>query len=109
MSVTESRRSARVDKIRVRVGDALVARMPKGRGAVVEVRFKDGRVARETVDIPEGDAERPISRASLERKFRQFAVPVLSEAGANNVIALVDRLEAVDDVRTFAQALRRRA
>ena len=99
---------ALANRITVKVGESLMARMPKGRGSVVEVRFKDGRVLKETVDVPEGDADRPMSRASLERKFRQFAVPVLGEAGARKVMALVDKLEEVEDVRTFAQALHSR-
>jgi len=32
---------------------------------------------RETVEIPEGDAERPLSGASLSRKFMNFAIPVV--------------------------------
>ena len=93
-------------KTTVKVGESLVARMPKGRGAAVEVRLGDGRVLKEAIDIPEGDVERPLSRAALERKFRQLAVPLLGEAGATQVIALVDNLENVEDVRAFTKALR---
>ena len=92
----------------VKVGEALVARMPKGRGAVVEVRLADGRVLKEAIDIPEGDVARPLSRVGLERKFRQLAEPVLGAARATQVIALVDNLENVENVRTFTQALRGR-
>ncbi len=70
------------------------------------MRLGDGRVLKEAIDIPEGDVERPLSRAALERKFRQLAVPLLGEAGATQVIALVDNLENVEDVRAFTKALR---
>jgi 2-methylcitrate dehydratase len=61
---------------------------------------------RETVEIPEGDAERPLSRSSLERKFMNFAVPVVGNAGAEHVVSLVDGLEELKDVRELTQALR---
>jgi len=61
---------------------------------------------RETVEVPEGDAERPLSRPSLERKFMNFAVPVVSKAGAERVMSLVGDLEELKDVRELARALR---
>jgi 2-methylcitrate dehydratase len=91
---------------KVRVGAALVAKMPKGRGARVEVRFDDGRVVSELVEIPEGDARRPMSAAALEHKFLTLSAPVLGEAAARNVMAAVDVLDGVDDVRKFAEVLR---
>jgi hypothetical protein len=53
-----------------------------------------------------GDAERPLSRSSLERKFMNFAVPVVSKAGAERVVSLVDGLEELKDVRELTRALR---
>jgi 2-methylcitrate dehydratase len=92
--------------IKVRVGSALVAKMPKGRGSRVEVRFGDGRVVSEVVEIPEGDAQRPMSAAALEHKFLTLSAPVLGEAAARNVMAAVDALDEIDDVRKFAEVLR---
>jgi 2-methylcitrate dehydratase len=97
---------ALANKVKVNVGESLVAKMPKGQGSNVEVRFSSGRVLKESVEIPEGDPARPISRPSLERKFRQFADPVLGEAGSRKVIAFVDNIEEVKDVRMFTEALR---
>jgi 2-methylcitrate dehydratase len=55
---------------------------------------------------PEGDAERPLSKSSLERKFMNFAVPVVGKAGAERVMSLVDGLEGLKDVRELTQALK---
>ena len=96
-------------KVKVKVGEELVAKDPKGQGANLEIRFANGRVLKESVKVPDGDAARPLSRPGLERKFRQFADPVLGEAGAKKLMALVDRLEEVGDVRTLTEALRNRA
>jgi 2-methylcitrate dehydratase len=99
---------ALANKVIVRVGESLVAKMPKGHGANVEVRLNNGQVLRESIEIPDGDAERPLSRPALEHKFRQFADPVLGAAGSSNVIAYVDHLEEIKDMRVFTEALRAR-
>lgn len=97
---------ALVEKTSVKPGESLMAKRPKGRGASVEIVFADGQSFRETVEVPEGDAERPLSRASLERKFMNFAVPVVGKAGAERVMSLVDDLEELKDVRELTHALR---
>jgi 2-methylcitrate dehydratase len=96
-------------KVKVGVGQSLLAQMPEGRGTIVEVRLGSGRVLKETVLVPEGDAAKPMSRQALEHKFRQFADTVLGEAGSRRVIGHVDHLEEVTDIRMFTEALRRRA
>ena len=84
----------------------MIAKLPKGRGASIEIVFADGQSVRETVEVPEGDAERPLSKSSLERKFANFAIPVVGKAGAERVMSLVDGLEELKDVRELTQALR---
>jgi 2-methylcitrate dehydratase len=96
---------ALVEKTSVKPGEAL-AKLPKGRGASVEIVFADGQSVRETVEVPEGDAERPLSKSSLERKFMNFAVPVVGKAGAERVMSLVDGIGELKDVRELTQALR---
>jgi len=97
---------ALANKINVRVSDALVAKLPKGRGAAMEVRFDDGQSVKDTVEIPEGDPERPLSRPALEHKFTQFADPILGEAQARRVMGMVDDLDHISDVHSLTAALR---
>jgi 2-methylcitrate dehydratase len=97
---------ALVEKTSVKLGESLITKLPKGRGTSIELVFADGQSLRETVEIPEGDAERPLSRASLERKFVNFAVPVISKAGAERVVSLIDGLEELKDVRELTGALK---
>jgi 2-methylcitrate dehydratase len=101
--------SALAQKVKVVPARTLLAQMPEGRGTFIELHLANGQVLRETVLVPEGDATRPISRAALEHKFRQFADPVLGAAGAGRIIDLVDRLETVDDIRVLTAALRKSA
>ena len=97
---------ALVEKTSVKPGEALIAKLPKGRGASIEIVFADGQSVREIVEVPEGDAERPLSKSSLERKFTNFAVPVVGKAGAERVLSIVDSLEKLKDVRELTQVLR---
>jgi 2-methylcitrate dehydratase len=97
---------ALVEKTSVKPGETLIVKLPKGRGASIEIVFADGQSLRETVEIPEGDVERPLSRSSLERKFMNFAVPVVGKASAERVMSLVDGLEQLKDIRELTQALK---
>ncbi len=97
---------ALVEKTSVKPGGSLIAKLPKGRGASIEIVFADGQSFRESVEIPEGDAKRPLSRWSLERKFMNFAVPVVGKASAERVMALVDGLEDLKDIQELTRALR---
>ena len=97
---------ALVVKTKVSPSPTLIAKAPKGRGAIVEVVLADGQILRETVEVPEGDAQRPLSQVSLEHKFSTFAVPVLGAERAKRILALIDRLETMDDIRPLALALR---
>ena len=93
-----------VEKISVKPGEALMAKLPKGRGASIEVVFADGQSLRDTVEIPEGDAERPLSRTSLERKFMNFAIPVVGSATASRIMSMVDGLDDLANVRQLTEA-----
>ena len=50
------------------------------------------------MEVPEGDSERPLSRSSLERNFKNLAVAVVGKAGAERVISVVASLEELKDV-----------
>ncbi len=97
---------ALVEKTTVKPGVALMAKLPKGRGAGVEVVFADGTTLREAVEVPEGDSQRPLSRASLQSKFMTAALPVIGAAGAKLVLSQVDALESLADVSDLAHVLK---
>ena len=96
---------ALAQKVDVRVNPKL-APNARGLGSVVKVVFADGKSLEETVEIPDGDARRPMSRPALGHKFNAFAVPALGGAGAAKVLAMIDRLEDVADVHALTAALR---
>lgn len=94
-----------IEKTSVKPAEQLIATRPKGRGASVEIVLAGGQSLRETVEVAEGDAERPLSRSSLERKFLNFAVPVVGKPGAERVMSLINDIEQLSDVRELTRAL----
>jgi 2-methylcitrate dehydratase len=97
---------ALVEKTTVKPGASLMVKLPKGRGAAVEVVFADGATLRETVEVPEGDSQRPLSAASLQNKFMTAALPVIGETGAKLVLSQIDALESLTDVGDLARGLK---
>jgi 2-methylcitrate dehydratase len=100
---------ALAQKVKVEVGQSLIVQMPDGHGTIVEVHLDNGQIIKETVLIPEGDAEKPMSAPAMEKKFRQFADLVLGKAGASSVLSYIDRLEEIKNIRTLTEALRKSA
>ena len=97
-----------VEKTTVKPSAVLMAKLPKGRGARVEIVLADGATLHETVEVPEGDSQRPLSRASLESKFMAAALPVLGAAQAKLVLSQIDALESLTDVSDLARSLKAR-
>jgi 2-methylcitrate dehydratase len=93
-------------KVKVKVSEKLAAGAPRGSGAIVRLAFADGTTAEETVTVADGDARRPMTRAALTHKFNTLAAPVLGDAGAAKVLAMIDRLEELNDIKAFTAALR---
>jgi 2-methylcitrate dehydratase PrpD len=77
-----------------------------GRGCVVTVKLKDGRTLNRTGDVSQPLRDLPLQQSKLERKFRHLATPALGEAGADEVIALVGRLETLPDLRALVALCR---
>ncbi len=81
-ALSDSRVRALARRVEVVEDPALSALVPRLRPARVEVRLADGRVLAAQVDNPDGEFDRPYSRAALREKFRALAAPVLGAAGA---------------------------
>jgi 2-methylcitrate dehydratase PrpD len=64
----------------------------------VAVVLKDGRTLEKSVTAHHGDARNPASRDELVGKFTFLALDALGEEKTGQVIAAVDRLDALEDV-----------
>jgi 2-methylcitrate dehydratase PrpD len=67
--------------------------------ARVEIALRDGRVLTRETTVVHGDAENPASREELVEKFAFLATDVIGKERVADVIAAVDRLERLPDVR----------
>ncbi|MCI5837141.1 MAG: MmgE/PrpD family protein [Veillonellaceae bacterium] len=83
--------------------DALRAADPTKMPARVEVRYRDGRRAEETVLYPPGDPTNPLSEAEMLRKYRSLTLPYLDEEQAE---ARLQLLAQAENVRDWAAAWR---
>jgi 2-methylcitrate dehydratase PrpD len=78
------------------------------RGARVEVRLKDGRVLRRTVDHYLGSHHRPLSEEQVIAKFRQLAARTVTPEAVAAIEQGVLRLDAAASITGLVRALQGR-
>jgi 2-methylcitrate dehydratase PrpD len=77
-----------------------------GRGSVVTVRLKDGRVVSRQGDVSQPNRDLVAQQDRLERKFRLLATRALGEVRADAVIAICRRLEEQSDLKPLMRLCR---
>ena len=76
-----------------------------GTAALVEIKTTAGVTHTDRRLVAKGDAADPLSRAEIQGKLRTAAAGVISTAAADRIIALVDGLERVANVRELLDAV----
>ncbi|MHB9099853.1 MAG: MmgE/PrpD family protein [Syntrophales bacterium] len=71
----------------------------------VEVILRDGRRFEARIDFPKGSVERPMHFPEVAVKFRSLAGHAVPAELAGRIIAVVERLEALDDIRELTKLL----
>jgi 2-methylcitrate dehydratase PrpD len=74
-----------------------------GRGCVVTVRLKDGRVVSRVGDVSQPLRDLALQQEKLERKFRHLATPALGDARAEEALSFVRSLERQPGVAPLMQ------
>jgi 2-methylcitrate dehydratase PrpD len=95
-------------KVRV-MGDPVLDRDAAGRfsePAIAEVWMRDGRVYTAQADAASGDPEKAMSWDDVVHKFERLAAPVVGVDKAAEIVALVSRLELLDDTSRLCSLLR---
>lgn len=72
-----------------------------GSQATAEIRFHDGRTLATRCTTPRGAADKPLSFAQVEAKFRTYAAARLAPAKIDAAIDAVRRLEMLDSTRSL--------
>ena len=74
--------------------------------AIVDVHLRDGRVLSRRADVAQGTTDRPMTRAQLLAKARDCAELVMPASQAEELIAVVDHLDAEPDLGRLVRLLR---
>ncbi|HTP96981.1 MAG TPA: MmgE/PrpD family protein [Burkholderiales bacterium] len=89
------------DKVKVEANPAV-----EGTAALVEIRTTDGATHVDRRAVAKGDPADPLSRGEIEEKLRVAAAGLMNDEAVARIIALVDRLERLDDARELLAAAR---
>ena len=96
------REDVRVEALAGRVtvkGDETMSLRSGGVTARVAISLRDGRTLAGDTRVAHGDAADPPDRAERLEKFKKLAEPVIGASRAEKVVAAVDALESVKDIR----------
>jgi 2-methylcitrate dehydratase PrpD len=80
-------------------GDESMAIRSDGVTARVSIALRDGRTLEGETRVAHGDAADPPARGERLDKFAKLAEPILGAARVADVVAAVDRLETLKDIR----------
>jgi 2-methylcitrate dehydratase PrpD len=85
-------------KMKVELEPSLDKDYPAKRTAIVEIATKGGKRFTHRLDFAKGEPENPLSPSKLEAKFHFMSSGVLNEETRRQMIALLNRLETIDDI-----------
>ena len=94
-----------MDRVECVTDPKLDAQTPKLFPAWAEVRTTDGRTMHSELTYPKGDPENPVTWDEMQNKFKLLSAPVISNQRQQKIMAAVDSLEQLDDVRQLASLL----
>ncbi len=80
-------------------GEASLMDPAAPRGAIVEVTLSDGRKVDHVTKFPPGTKENPLSTEAVSAKARDLIAPVLGAEKTERLIARINALETVGDMR----------
>ena len=89
---------ALIEKTKLIPDESMEDRARGIRGTRVEVRLKNGEALQETVLVPKGDPENPLSREDILEKLRVCAG---DQAAPDQLSALVKRIEGIEGPAPF--------
>jgi 2-methylcitrate dehydratase PrpD len=102
----DAREDVRVEGLAERVtvrGDDTMAIRGDGVTARVAIGLRDGRTLVGETRVAHGDAAEPAGRGERLEKFTSLAEPVIGATRVEKVVAAVDRLESLKDIRELTK------
>jgi 2-methylcitrate dehydratase len=87
-----------VAKVKVERNAELSGKYPQEVGNIVTLKLRDGKTLTKRVDVPLGNAKKPLSDAQVEQKLHTLADPVLGGGRVDKVAQWVWKLDEKTDV-----------
>jgi 2-methylcitrate dehydratase len=87
-----------VEKVKVERNAELSGKYPQEVGNIVTLKLRDGRTLTKRVDVPLGNAKKPLSDAQVEQKLHTLADPVLGGGRVDKFAQWVWKLDEKTDV-----------
>jgi len=83
---------------------------PKAKGdqnynTTMEVKLIDGKSIKAFQEYPPGSPLNPVSREELQKKFKKLARAVMPDSRIEEIIAMVERIDQVDDAAKLVPLL----
>ena len=94
-----------MERVRCVTDPKLDALAPKMMAAWAEIDTTDGRTLRSELEYPKGDPENPVTWDEMKEKFHLLSAPVISPERQKEIIAAVESLDQMSDVRQLAALL----
>ena len=94
-----------MDRVQCVTDPELDALYPRHFPTWAEVRTSDGRTCRSELTYPKGDPENPVTWDEMREKFNTLSAPVIGSQRQQEIIAAIDSLDQMDDVRQLASLL----
>ena len=86
-------------------GDATLMDPEAPRGAMVEVTLADGSRLQRHIRFPPGTKENPLSTEAVNSKVRDLMLPVLGAVKTDKLVAQINNLEHLNDIRSLRPLL----
>ncbi len=102
---SEKVRTFMKEKIEIITDERIEAQYPRTYTSGIDIELVDGTRYSNYVDYPPGDPENPLSQAQLEEKFRKLSAGVLDERKVQQIINMVNDLEAIPHINQLTALL----
>lgn len=94
------------EKVNLVHDDELDQHFPETMPTILTIKTHSGSTYRNRVDSAKGTPENPVTHREIEEKFHRIVLPVIEKSHANEILGVVKRLDALDDIDQLMDLLR---
>lgn len=98
---------ALTDKVKIVSDERLEGSNPKARGAELVITLADGRVLKKRIELPRGEAETPVTKDELIKKFINCTSHYFSGEYAEKIIINIFNIDETCNINELIESLRK--